>query len=655
MRAVSGKLVEIWDPSSEGPWIIENLKQAGFDVRSIALADVVLTRADLVVMAGDAEGALGALKLLRDDGLNGDVPVVLLGVPDGLVHEGEGPAFAADAVIARPVVLESVLRVVRRLIARDEEISHVQAPKPENTMRLAGEEPDSSQVFIVRSSPREPTLDLEEDEEEDTPASIARARSSVSAKRTATSTRTGSIVDRTPEPVLPPEARADVSPWLDELLKAADRRVFPDLPSLLLHLPAADEPAESLVPPELFEAPSLRIDEPVHEDPIDAFTYVGGPAVPPPSLAPPESSAPRTPPTAMPDLVTTAPGSESVVPIAPVLAAPKTARKSEPEPERGTLGRGAIMRVLARIARREGDALVEIAGDVSAQLTFAAGEIAALEGDVALSALAALRRRGRATEAPADELGAIDVLRRRVEQQLLSAFERDRLLREAREELLVRVLAAEKLSFVVAPVDRAAVRTRPLQKPFFASLIEAARSAFDEDVRLFIPPASGIALGKDRERGLAPFELPAEIVELLVSMEGRTLGELAAAAPTEPGLAGALACLVACDALVLVEAPRDGRSPEASAAARALLDAAARLAEDGDYFALLGVERSVEDVELARAHRARKDELAALPLSLLGLGSLADARDGAIDAVDEAFRALCDRARRGAYAAALSR
>src|SRR5699024_12032429 len=55
----------------------------------------------------DGQGVLGALKLLRDEGLYGDVPVILLGVPEGMEHRGDGPAFGADAVLARPVALRS--------------------------------------------------------------------------------------------------------------------------------------------------------------------------------------------------------------------------------------------------------------------------------------------------------------------------------------------------------------------------------------------------------------------------------------------------------------------------------------------------------------------------------------------------------------------
>ena len=73
-------------------------------MRAVALADVPLTRADLVLMAGDVDGALAALKLLRDDGVEGDVPVILLGLPPGSAGEApEGPAFGADAVLARPI------------------------------------------------------------------------------------------------------------------------------------------------------------------------------------------------------------------------------------------------------------------------------------------------------------------------------------------------------------------------------------------------------------------------------------------------------------------------------------------------------------------------------------------------------------------------
>ncbi|MCZ7682398.1 MAG: hypothetical protein M5U28_27855 [Sandaracinaceae bacterium] len=271
---MSGSRVDVWDPSTEGPWIVEQLRCEGLDVASVRLADVVLTRADLVVMAGDAEGALGALKLLRDEGMHGDVPVILVGVPDGMEHHGEGPAFGADAVFARPVAFEPLLSSVRRLLREagsGPQVSEVGVARVEHTMRLPGEaDGASSQVYELRSRedgpwrPREPTLQLGREEDassvvtrgrvDDLPRELLRraeeradvswrepheregeqpdrSRREGTASRTPTGSRPGtgpSLDAEVPEPEIPPEQRAALSPWLHELLRAADRRVFPE-------------------------------------------------------------------------------------------------------------------------------------------------------------------------------------------------------------------------------------------------------------------------------------------------------------------------------------------------------------------------------------------------------------------------------------------
>jgi DNA-binding NarL/FixJ family response regulator len=660
--------VDVWDPSTEGRWIVERLRQEGLDVASIELADVVLTRASLVVMAGDAHGALGALKLLRDDGVCGDVPVVLLGVPDGIEHAGDGPAFGADAIVMRPVAFDALLRCVRRLLdGRESELSHV-GPQSRAPARSEQSDEDDSQVFAVRPdanpfAPREPTLQLKgalEPIEEDTPPRIKSSITSARDRRTPSGTSSGSRahIEHTPEPILAPDQRAELSPWLEELLSVADRRVFPDLPPLSLHFPAADEAPEVLVPPELLEAPALRIDEPVHEDPIDAFTYVGGPAVPrqirDSTPSPPDVPSPREQRAEPPPLRDLPIDREQETALADVAPEPQRPPERRVDPSHGVLERGGLARLLAQTALAGSDALIEVHGTIEARLGFSAGVLVELEGDVARGALGALRRRGRATEAPADEAGALEALSRRVERGELSRFERDRLLREAREDLLVRLLAAERTSYSVRALERRA--QIPGAARFFPLLVEASRRAFrDADVRALLGNR-GLALGRDRAAALAAAGLRSELVELFLAMEGRTLVEILAAAPTEPGLAGVVYALVVGEALVLGDpAAAEASSPEAGRSARALLEAASALAEDGDYFAILGLAHGAGDADVARAREARRDELEAIPLGLLGLSSLADAREDAIEAIDEAARVLMDGRLREAYAASLAR
>lgn len=731
--------VDVWDPTSEGPWIIDSLRQEGFEVRAIPLADVPLTRADLVLLAGDVDGALAALKLLRDDGLQGDVPVILLGLPPGT--EGgvpDGPAFGADAVLERPVDFEPLLARVAALAAPPEpevsrEVSRVGPTPVERTMQLSDpQDLDSSQVMVRASEPpepapswrpREPTMQLDgltdpsrvrsyvEDAPEDSGVHDSGVHDDGQDAGHDDPGRDSAVLGSgvesgehrsessaqldAPQPEIPVAERATLSPWLQELLEAADRRVFPDREALSLHFPAATQSAEELVPPELFEAGAFRIDEPVVEDPIDAFTFVGGPAVPPPMHSSPglhegasdgettsasrgqtSAETPRkiehTTATELP-LEEETPGSG----VHPATVHPPErparggdwprddsvlGRAAGPDRTRtGVLGEGGVLRLLWRVATLRLDGLCELAvdGGPEVRITFLAGQLRALDGPVALEVLADLRRRGRATEAPADERAAEAVLQRKVDAGDLGRFERDRLLREARETLLERLVGAARAEFVLRRLDdtqpgRVLARARVFARPLRSQLVEAARRALDpDDVASWIGEGRGLALGPEREAGLVAAELPSELVELILRFEGHPLTDFLSAAPTEAGLAGALYALVAGDALVLQDAPPSPPSSSARAPVRSLLEAAAALAEDGDYFSILGLSRDATAAEVERAHASRRDELGALPLAALGLEGMEAKRLEALEAVDEARRVLEDGRRRRAYAASL--
>ncbi|MEQ8891562.1 MAG: hypothetical protein RID93_28235 [Sandaracinaceae bacterium] len=709
--------VDVWDPSAEGPWIVDSLRQEGFDVRAVALADVPLTRADLVLMAGDVDGALAALKLLRDDGVEGDVPVILLGLPPGSAGEApEGPAFGADAVLARPIDFEPLLARVASLMERPgPEVSRVGVAPVERTMQLSDpEDLDSSQVMVRASDapdpapswrPREPTMQLEGPSQVTSPSRV-RATLDESLPGVDGEGRSRDLMEESgevaseshaaldaPQPEIPVGQRAQLSPWLEELLEAADRRVFPDREPLALHFPAASQSAEELVPQELFEAGTFRIDEPVIEDPIDAFTFVGGPAVPPPvhssagvveaettsaraqtSAETPrrieQTTATETPPRVEEEET---PGSgvhpATVHPPEPPHPGGEWPRddsvlgraEGSDRTRTGVLGAGGVLRLLWRVTALRLDGLCELdlPDGLQVRMTFLSGQLRAIDGPVARRVLADLRRRGRATESPPDERGAEAVLQRKVDGGEIGRFERDRLLREAREALLESLIAAPRAEFVLRRLDdtqpgRALARSRVFARPLRSQLVEAARRALDaDDVVAWIGEGRGLALGPERDAALVAAELPSELVELILRLEGHPLTDFLAAAPTERGLAGLLYALVAGDALVLEDAPASPPASGSRAPVRALHEAAAALAEDGDYFSVLGLSRDASGAEVDRAHASRRDELSALPLETLGLEGFEAKRREALDAVDEARRVLSDARRRAAYASAL--
>ncbi|MCC7542139.1 MAG: hypothetical protein IT379_38330 [Deltaproteobacteria bacterium] len=74
--------------------------------------------------------------------------------------------------------------------------------------------------------------------------------------------------------------------------------------------------------------------------------------------------------------------------------------------------------------------------------------------------------------------------------------------------------------------------------------------------------------------------------------------------------------------------------------ARTLVERAAALAADSDYFAVLGLARDASMLDIRRAYVARRRELGSLDLVALGLSSLLDARALALEVLDEAFAVL---------------
>jgi hypothetical protein len=130
---------------------------------------------------------------------------------------------------------------------------------------------------------------------------------------------------------------------------------------------------------------------------------------------------------------------------------------------------------------------------------------------------------------------------------------------------------------------------------------------------------------------------------LLERSEGASLDDVLDAAPAEEGVAGAVYAMVAAGALRL--APSEGSARHASdpaAAARSAIEAAASLAEDGTYFAILGVSADAAPRDFLAAWESRRRELSELRLGPLGLEDLEPRVRLALDAVDEAWEVLED-------------
>lgn len=304
--------IDVADPGSERLAIVAALVSAGFDVRAIEIRDVPETRADLVVLAGDARDALEALRTLRDDGARPDVPVVLVGTPEGTDPIASGPGFGAERVLGRPVDEETLIEAVRLLIRpHPSEVSMVERV-PELTLELAqreragtwrtaaGEERDdpSGVSAIHPMSDHEPASAAEERATPDRPStppgttssgrgerpsrtpsvpppptgvSVVERRDRASEMPPATSTpgfssaafsTTGTGPGGTGSDIVPVAAISDT---LRSLLAQADRRVFPSLAVIDVSIPAGEASALELVPDEFLDDAPFIDPEPEEE------------------------------------------------------------------------------------------------------------------------------------------------------------------------------------------------------------------------------------------------------------------------------------------------------------------------------------------------------------------------------------------------------
>lgn len=687
--------VDFVDPSPEGAALLGALKDARFDVLERAMDTVERSTADLLVLAADSAGALEALRKLRDDGLSPDIVVVLLGTPDGMTHRGGGePGLGAEAVLLRPIEPPSLVEVVQRLSCRA-------AP---STRRLS-EDPlraaDTSENPTAITA-RERTVQL-----------VGEERPKEGVQKTPqihpeSMTPSSSGVVRGPVAV--------VSERLRDLLFSADRRAFPTRAAIDLSLPGGDESAALLVPRELFDHHEVLADVlAIEDDPLDALTFVSGPALLEESLEASGEEATPTPRTAPKSSPPTAPNrpsrlaarrAEEVPEAAPmrlptelehatsghewdVASAPPSTGVHEavlrPEPSgsshersehdwpthdsvlgplgacreyRGVLGEGGLLRVLFRATELSGEAqLTLFAPGNEARLWLRGTELVRIEGDVSRRAAESLRSRGVSLSPADDEETAHRVLERAAARGALSRLELERALREAREALLVHLLQIADLSFTLSRSDargEGQLGALPLGMPFRAALAEVSRRAMSRTQWL-----RGIGAQRGVSRTARFTEIAAEgwirpeMASLIAAHEGAPVDLLLDEAASEPGVPGLLAALLAAGALTLESAAALRAAPGRGIHARRMIEEARKRVEDADYFGILAVSMDATPAELSAAYRARTDELASVDLEELGLTALGAARREVLHALSEAHRVLRNSRWRDAYAKAL--
>jgi hypothetical protein len=331
----------------------------------------------------------------------------------------------------------------------------------------------------------------------------------------------------------------------------------------------------------------------------------------------------------------------------------------------GTVGDAGLVAVFASIGIRRLDGLLSVSllgsRALEARLSLRDGEVRVLAGDVARRVVAQLRRERRASEELTDEADAEALLARRVESGALAPFDLARRLGRAREELLFDLLAAASARFTLTPLQPEQLallddQPRPFARPLLALVVEGARRRLDAArvARLLGPGSVRVSRTPELAALSIAAGVPPELTALLTPAAGATLEALAAAAPPEEGVSGAVYALVCAGGLRVEAAPvASDASGAAAERARRELAALASIAEDADYFVVLGLGRDAQPRELHAAHEARARVVRGLPLADLGLEALEPVRDAVLAALDDALDVLGDDRLRARYASAL--
>ncbi len=690
------------------PKLARHLTELGADARVVSHEALLRSRADAIVLRGDAPGALAVLRSFRDDAERPATPVVMLGTPEGTGPAMEGPGFGADLVLPADASPRRVLEGLHKVVARSAPLPPDERG-PERTLELSrvGEwrapADRQGEVSVVIAAEKSAVF---ASEAEIPGVPREGRRRSVSSQDIAIPPGTGSSPGSSPGTGAGTSqllAFASISDSLRQLLYDGDRRMFPNKPPIDVSIPRGEELAKQLIPDEFLEVVPLAFDEPDRNEADLTFVGVGVPrgdeplrprivseapratsngSVRPPSLPPPpveeEERIPRTSPgtpTSMsrrpPEAFDTRSKVEGPEPkpqlgvLAPLsVPPPKSIANAGEIAPLGALG------IVGLLARGRLDATVMLRVDRKpAGLKFLRGELVGTSGE----GFRELRRNAlhRLLEAQLGKGRAIEAM------QGEPTFITQRAARIADEQALGELLVRAEGMYSVSAIDgrNSEAGTRLTQRAFLPTLFELARAHVKSDAveRFFaLGPVdaastpflrlSRIALAQEPHLDalLSAVEAPRELGWLLHSetaTEATTLGTLLSRAPSEAGLVGAVFILVQLGALT-------ARSSEVMPASLAHTDLDAQAeqairllrerADRADYFQILGLPRDCEghavDEALARLTR----ELLAWPLADLGLSRLEPDRLRILSTLREAHEVLMHARHRAVYAEALA-
>lgn len=698
--------IALADPGDEGDRIARALEALGFPVERVT-PESLSSDLDygMVILAGEEQETLFALRKLGGELGSSVIPLILLGAPT------EAPFDLADAVYlgahafyARPVPIERLVRKVQSFfsgeagvrlssmpseapsspsislppIPRHAAIDFDDVPAPRvKTEALIDDAPPlrvPTEVF-VDEPPRVKTEALVEDE---------RGYGHAGMDDAVPGERLSSPTTYVPfEPSFDDAAEVSrvrgVSMRLEDLFLRADRRLFPRAQELVLDFSVREVPPIELVPNEIFEAAFAPVDVHSEEDAIDALTYVGpapspsavtlfgGTRSPAPgktgqtgqSRAKPSSSSSTPAPTTKTRGVPKADTPHSGVSSPASLADFTFGELAEGTDVRsGLLSRDELVELVFAIERLRGSMVLELArpkrpAEPPFGVRFIAGQVASVRAGAALQVLRELARdkglRFVASDAAAAELE----LTERVQSGELDAFDVEKrkvaVAARAFEDLLG---AGEPVTFELRQTSASSelAESRGFSSPSLASVLLdwARRRISTEDVRASVSGDVRLRLGEPEFVRAAFALIEPELAAFFRARDGVRLDELDGLLPPGLGVAGVVWCFARARALTLVPLTAVGERAPALTSEQAERDlrALTLLADEADYFRVLDAapHATSRDIQLAYERRVAHLER----LAVHGLDDRATARIRRV--FDDARDCLLDDATRTSYA-----
>jgi len=397
---------------------------------------------------------------------------------------------------------------------------------------------------------------------------------------------------------------------------------------------------------------------------MSASFPLSGPAQPPPSV--PREEPPTGP--ATPRQITTRPPHLAREPVEMAVPAAPQPWVTIDIPH--SLGKGDVARVLARAVRarysgaiafedttgirrvvfRDGDFVTAAAGIDGESLVAFLGQRGDLQPD-------AVQRLGRKLPQFGRHAGAALIAQGHLRQDDLWPV-----LRGHAEWLLTRLVLLESGA---ASLEHDVPPRLSAEPSVFGGATGA--EVFIEVLRRAVPPDRAIAwLGGPGARFaagdlgplLAETALPDDDLRIVMSASGATLDELLERAPG-PDIAAVLFGLVELGVLKLRTSAAPARPVQRAVdpldhdALRARVRARRALVDEGDYFALLGVERSATGYDIRRAYTDLRRELDPSRVLTPATADLSEDVELILEVLDEAYEVLRDQVRRERYRRAL--